>query len=103
MEIKTAETIPTKSGTDAEVGPTILLVDEIENHVLRVLDEKGGLAEVKVHPFVAAYFERHRWKYQINWFFKHKKWVKILSRTAYPLMQYKLLSKAGEEIVSSNQ
>ncbi len=102
MDIKTAETIPTKSGEDTEVGPTILLVDEIENHIIKQLSEKQQISEVKVHPFVAAYFNQHRLKYQLKWFWKFKKWVPVSSRTAYPLMRYKILNKEGELLVAAN-
>ena len=100
MEIKTAEVIPTKDGDTKEVQATILLVDEIENQLIHLLEvEKEKVAILKVHPFVDAYFKQNKMKYQWRWLLKYKRWVSIQSRTAYPLMEYKILNTDNESLV----
>lgn len=100
MDIKTMETIPTANG-DTEVQPTILLVDEIERRVKASLSSKGEkVAVVKAHPFIEAYMKRNMRKYQLFWLRRFHKWVRIEGRTAYPLVQYKLLNRKNEEISS---
>lgn len=98
MEIKTAEVIPTKEG-DQQVQATILLVDEIENQVKNLIEnQQQSVKSIKVHPFIDAYFKQNRKKYQWKWFFKWKKWIKIHPRTAYPLVQYKIIGPEESQL-----
>lgn len=99
MEIRTAEYIPDKNGEQQQVQATILIIDEIESQIKRSIeDDKEKLTSVKVHPFVHAYFMQNKKKYQYKWFMKYKRWIKIIPRTAYPLMNYKILNNKNEEI-----
>lgn len=99
MEIKTAEVIPTAGGETQEVQPTILLIDEIDNAIRFAQQERGEhIREVKVHPFLHAYFRQNMRKYQYKWLTKYGHWIRISARTAYPLMKYKLINKKNEEV-----
>ena len=97
MEIKTTESIPDKKGGFMEVSATILIIDEIENKLFKAL-ETENVTTIKAHPFVESYFTQNRFKYQVKWLMKYHKWIKVLPRTSYPLMQYKIVNSAGEEL-----
>jgi len=100
MEIKTAEYIPSESGEPQKVQATILIIDEIEQRLIAAIENKGEkVTTIKAHPFVHAYFMQNKKKYQYKWLLKYKRWVRIIPRTAYPLMQYKMLNAANEEII----
>ncbi len=100
MEIKTAEYIPSETGEPQKVQATILLIDEIEQNLISAMENKGEkVASLKAHPFVHAYFVQNKRKYQYKWLMKYKRWISIIPRTAYPLMQYKLLNTSNEEII----
>jgi ribonuclease G len=99
MEIKTTETIPNKEGGGSmEVQATILLIDEIEQKLHEAIAAGHKVHEVKAHPFVEAYFRANRKKFQWAWFLRYKRWIKVLPRTSYALMNYKLVSAKNPDI-----
>ena len=99
MEIKTTETIPNREGGSMEVQATILIIDEIENRLERaIVNEKETVVSIKAHPFVHAYFHANKRKFQFKWLMKYRKWIKVLPRTSYPLMQYKIMNAFNEEL-----
>ncbi len=99
MEIKTTETIPNKDGGTMEVRATILIIDEIVNRLERLIEvDNETVVCIKAHPFVEAYFKTNKMKFQVQWLLKYKKWIKVLPRTSYPLMQYKIVNSKGEEL-----
>jgi ribonuclease G len=99
MDIKTTETIPNKDGGTMEVQATILIIDEIENKLERAIEaENETVVSIKTHPFVEAYFKTNKLKYQFQWLLKYRKWVKVLPRTSYPLMKYKIMNSSNEEL-----
>jgi len=99
MEIKTTETIPNREGGTMEVQATILIIDEIENKLERaIVSEKETVVSIKAHPFVEAYFSANKLKYQFKWLMKYRRWIRVLPRTSYPLMNYKIMNSANEEL-----
>ncbi len=99
MDIKTTEYIADNKGGGMEVQATILLIDEIENKVRLAMEDRGEkVSLIKVHPFIEAYFRVHRMKYQFNWLVKYKRWIKIIPRTSYALVEYKFINDNNEEI-----
>ncbi len=99
MEIKTTETIPNLNGGSIEVSATILLIDEIESKLVRAIEEhKENVVCIKAHPFVEAYFSSKKLTFQFKWLMKYHKWIKVLPRTSYPLMQYKIVNSSNEEV-----
>lgn len=100
MDIKTSEEIPDKDGETQEVQATILLIDEIEHALDAAFNNANEkIREIKVHPFIHAYFNQNPIKFRWKWFRKYGKWIKVTSRTAYPLMKYKLLNTKNEEVI----
>ncbi|HBH05706.1 MAG TPA: ribonuclease E/G [Flavobacteriales bacterium] len=98
MEFKTNEVIADKSGEAVEVQATILLIDEIQEKLISLLERKEQIKRIKVHPFIEAYFRVNRRKYQLSWFMKYGKWIQIVPRTSYPLVQYSFVNPKNEEI-----
>jgi ribonuclease G len=97
-EIKTAEVCPTCNGT-GEIQPTVLVMDNIENTLRYLIEEaKAKKITLKVHPLVESYFKVGIISRQKKWFLKYKQWVTIHANNSFPLLEYKFLNAAGEEI-----
>ncbi|MAZ35912.1 MAG: ribonuclease E/G [Crocinitomicaceae bacterium] len=100
MDIKTSEVIQTKDG-NIEVRATILLIDDIENEVIRIFDSKLSKSlTVKCHPFIEAYFKTNKTQYQLKWLLKYKTWVSITSSNSLALMDFHFIGDQGKEITS---
>lgn len=99
MTIKTSETIPTMDG-DKEVRATILLIDDIENKLRRIIEDGvAGDIQIHCHPFIEAYFKKDFNSYQRKWFWEFKKWIKISSSNSLPLVEYHFRDSKGTEIL----
>jgi len=98
MEIKTAEKCPCCGG-DGETQATILLIDDIENH-LRYLMEQNKYKKITLttHPFIAAYLTKGFYSIQRKWFLKYKKWVQVKPSDAYQFLEYRFFDAGNEEI-----
>jgi ribonuclease G len=88
MNIKTKEPNPNANG---EVEAPIVLIDKLNVELNRILASKNKNKKLTlhVHPFVASYLKKGIISEQIKWFFKHKKWIKVLPRDAYQYLQYR--------------
>ena len=51
-----------------------------------------------MHPFIAAYLNRGFPSIRTQWFFKHKKWVKIIPRDAYQYLHYRFFDNKKKSI-----
>lgn len=95
--IQTTEKCPCCQGS-GEVEATILLVDEIENNLRFIIeDKKAKNINLHVHPFVAAYLKKGIISHRFKWFLKYKRWVKIKGLTSNNLLEYHFLNKYGLE------
>ncbi len=97
-EIDTSEACPTCGGT-GEVSAPVLIVDEIENGLNYLLDEKrmDGVS-LHVHPFVAAYFTKGLPSMQHKWWWRWKKWVKVVPQSSSRYLEFHLFDKEGKEV-----
>jgi ribonuclease G len=88
MNIKTKEPNPNVNG---EVEAPIVLIEKLEVELNRLLasKHKDKKTELHVHPFVAAYLNKGIMSEQLKWYFKYKKWIKVIPRDAYQYLQYK--------------
>jgi len=97
-DIKTNESCPTCKGT-GEVQASILLVEEIEGHVLSLINDKGtGKFALWVHPYIEAYLKKGLFSKQIKWFFDTKRWIPIRGVSDMPLLAYKFVNKDLNEL-----
>ncbi len=102
LHIATGETCPTCNGT-GKVGPTILLTDQIEQHLDYVItrqNEKG--VKLVVHPYLQAYFTSGLPSIRLKWFMKYKTWIKVVKDSSLGVIDYKLENQQGDEIDVSN-
>ncbi|NNC69693.1 MAG: ribonuclease E/G [Flavobacteriaceae bacterium] len=93
--IKTKEENPNKNG---EVEAPIILIDRIESQLEKhIIDDAKGIT-LHVHPFVASYIKGGFPSLQNKWFFKYKKWIKVIPRDAYQYLQYRFIT-ANDKVV----
>ena len=99
MDIKTTEKCPSCNGS-GEVQASILLEDDIENNLRYICKEQNesGIT-LNLHPYMAAYVTKGWPSQRMKWFMKYKKWIKIRSITAQPMLEFQFLNRNGEEIV----
>ena len=80
MNIKTREENPS-NGLDNEVEAPIVLIDKISEDIDRLVNKGEIHINLNTHPFIAAYLEKGYPSVRLKWYFKHKKWVKIILET----------------------
>ena len=92
MNIKTKEPNPNLNG---EVEAPIVLLDKINADLSKIVNNaqhQKKKIELHIHPFIAAYLNRGFPSIRTQWFFKHKKRVKIIPRDAYHYLHYRFIS-----------
>ena len=98
MHISTNEKCPTCGGT-GEISPSILYVDKIENHLLRIADTgKYPALILKIHPYIASYLLNGIISWRLRWWFKTRCWIRIISISSYDFLEYHLFTRNGEEL-----
>jgi ribonuclease G len=98
MSVKILEKCPACDGT-GEIKPSILLSDEIENNISYLLkDQNETYLKIAVHPYVFAYLTHGLKSIQVKWFFKYKKWIRIMPVSSYHLLEYHFFNKNKDEI-----
>lgn len=97
-EIDTSEACPTCGGT-GEVSAPVLIVDEIENALNYLHGEKqlNGLT-LSVHPFLAAYFTKGLPSIQWKWWWRWRKWVKVVPSGSSRYLEFHVLDGEGKEL-----
>ncbi len=95
--IKTKETCPVCDGT-GEITPSILFIDEIENHLRYIFENHKESIILNVHPYIAGYLKQGFISRRIKWFLKYKRYVKIRPAITYSFLEYHLYNKVGDEI-----
>ncbi len=95
VNIKTAETDP--NNANGEIDAPILIIDKIRTDLESIVQNHKKIT-LHVHPFVAAYLTKGFPSLRLNWFFEHKKWIKIIPRDAYKYLEYHFLDEKGNKI-----
>ncbi|MBV6405837.1 MAG: Rne/Rng family ribonuclease [Flavobacteriales bacterium] len=97
-EIDTTESCPTCGGT-GEVGAPVLIIDAIENALNHLLVEKdlGGLT-LQVHPFIAAYLTKGFPSVRQKWWWRWRKWVKVVGEGSSQYLDFRVLDATGKDI-----
>ncbi|MFN4197750.1 MAG: Rne/Rng family ribonuclease [Flavobacterium sp.] len=94
LNIKTREEDPHKM--NGEINAPIQVIDQICLEVERLKSNKKLV--LHAHPFVASYLTKGFPSMRSKWFFEHKKWVKIIPRDAYTILEYRFFDKEGNLI-----
>lgn len=100
MAVETSEKCPVCRGT-GEIQNSVALVDEIETRVkylVQNLHLKGFTIEL--HPYMAAYVTKG-WlsSIRMKWWRNYKRYIKIKPVDSLPMVDYRFIDAAGEEIV----
>jgi len=98
LNIEIMEKCPTCKGT-GEITPSILLVDDIENHLTFLIKEANYKNLIlKVHPYVAAFINKGLFSKRFKWFLKFKKSIKVETVNSYNFLDFHFFDKNGEII-----
>ncbi|WP_185869128.1 Rne/Rng family ribonuclease [Blattabacterium cuenoti] len=66
---------------------------------IRNKNHKG--IQLHIHSFISAYLKKGFPSIQQKWFFKYKKWIKIIPKDSFGYNDYQLINKKNEIIYSS--
>lgn len=96
--IETTEKCPTCGGT-GKVEATLLVPDEIEGHIQRIIEEKNP-KKIEIHcsPFLAAYFKKGLISIERKWRFKYKRPVVFYPNTAMQFLEYHFFDEKQAEL-----
>jgi len=98
MNINTHEKCPSCGGT-GEVKASIILSDEIERNIKYLLLELNHKKLfLTLHPFIYAFFTKGLYSYQVKWFLKYFKWIKLSPMPSYQFLEYHFFDSKGNEI-----
>lgn len=99
MKIVVTEKCPTCKGT-GEISSSVVLMDEIDNqlkYLIHNMNMKG--ISIHVHPYIAAFLTKGYFKSKrFEWFFKYKRFIKVVPVNSFQFGEYKFFNAAGEEI-----
>jgi ribonuclease G len=99
MNINTSELCPSCNGTGAVVS-SMLLSDSIEeklNYIWETQNIKN--LKLKVNPIIKAYLTKGGMKsVRWNWYWKYKKWVKVIADNNYHLTDFSIFNDFDDEL-----
>ncbi len=96
-EIKTAEKCPSCKGT-GEVQASVLIIEEIEQHINNLIQKGEKNIDLNVHPFIEAYIKQGFVSIQKKWLLKFKKWISVRGNSNYQLLEYNFVNSKNEKI-----
>lgn len=98
VTIDTSEKCTVCKGT-GKVMPTILVTDEIERDIRFIIESRANdQINLQVHPFVFSYLKRGLPSLQMKWYFRYKKWIKIVQNSDFSISEYKFFDKHLDEV-----
>ncbi len=96
-DIETKETCPVCDGT-GEITPSILFIDEVENHLKYMTEKYKGKILLYVHPYIEGYLKRGFPSRLLKWKLRYKRRIKVISAVTYTFLEYHFYDKDGEEL-----
>ena len=98
QRMDTMESCPCCGGT-GKVEATLMLEDEITNKIIDLcLRHKGAKYDIRVHPFVEAYFNRGILSKARKLNLQYGGRFRFVADSSYPLMSYHVFDREGNEI-----
>lgn len=98
VKIDTSENCPSCNGT-GKINSSAELMVEIERDLEFIVNSKSHKSiHLRVHPYIAAYLKKGLPSKQHKWYFKFKKWVKIVGDTDFELIEYRFFDGMEDEI-----
>lgn len=95
--IETSEENPNKDG---EIIAPIVIVEKMEDSIRTIMQTEKGKLFLHVHPFVEAYLTKGLASIQNKWFLKYKKWVTIIPRDSFKMLEFHLYNGQKKELMS---
>lgn len=95
--IETKETCPVCDGT-GEITPSILFIDELENHLQYMTDKYKGKIFLYVHPYISGYMKCGIFSKILKWQLKYKRRIKVVSAVTYSFLEFRFYDQEGEEL-----
>ncbi|WGH28009.1 MAG: Rne/Rng family ribonuclease [Candidatus Bostrichicola ureolyticus] len=80
----------TESNPNNKIESPIAHIYYIESIINIIIKNNNGII-LHIHPFIAAYLQKGLFSIQLKWFFKYKKWIKIIPRYSFKYLEYKFL------------
>lgn len=96
LTISTVENCPTCGGT-GQIEASILLMDEIETKVKKLLELNYDFT-LYAHPYIEAFINKGFPSMRMKWIWEFKKRVTVYPNNNYHLTEYHFLDKDGVEI-----
>lgn len=98
MTVQTMERCPSCNGS-GEVTPSILFVEELENHVRWTLSKyKNKKIVLKLHPYVASYLTKGIFSIRFRWRLKYLRRLKIVPSSSNAFLEYYFYNSKGDKI-----
>lgn len=99
VAVDTAEVCPSCGGT-GKVNATILLTDDIERDLEFIMQSRPkSPLYLRVHPYLEAYLKKGLFSsFQVRWFFKYNKWIRIVPHADFHLAEYRFFDGNDDEI-----
>ena len=88
----------TRNNSKNEVEAPIVLINKISEDIEQLVRKGKKNIHLNIHPFIAAFLEKGYPSVRLNWYFKYKKWIKIIPRDAYKYLEYRFLDENGRSL-----
>ena len=101
--IETSERCPSCNGT-GKIKSALLIQEDIENMIQYLIDkqlEKGFY--LVVHPYIHAYLTKGFFSKQWNWFLRFSRWIRIVARPSFAVVEFKFYNKNNDQIIFGNE
>ncbi|MDR1877325.1 MAG: Rne/Rng family ribonuclease [Flavobacteriaceae bacterium] len=92
-QVNTTEDNP---NTNGKIESPIVLIGRIREHMAETMNSYKGKIYLHAHPFVAAYLTKGFTSIRNKWFFKHKRWVKIIPRDSFKYLEFQIQGEKKE-------
>jgi ribonuclease G len=98
LKINTTEPCPACSGSGKIIGQRNLL-EEIQTDLENILHSRPkSKLFLHVHPFVEAFLRKGLPSLQWKWYFKYRRWIKIIAEPEYQQVEYRFFDDNEDEI-----
>lgn len=98
MNIITREQCPTCNGTGS-VTATLGIADLVESHIEHLFEKQNESSfSLVLHPYLYSYFTNGFPSKRMKWFFRFRKWTKLIQDSSLALSEFRFINKFGDEI-----
>jgi ribonuclease G len=81
------------------VNPTVLITDDIIRDLQYILQSRPKTTlRLEVHTYINAFLKQGFPNFQMKWWLKNQRWIRITPNTEFSLHEYKFFDKNNDEI-----